>query len=253
MSEPKVSSLAKALRVLECFSVSEPELGVTEIAERLGIGKSNAHNIVSTYCRMGYLQQMPNRKYALGCRLLGYAFIINQHLGYPQAVYDLLLEAAERTGQIVYFGIPYETDVLYLYVAHPIARMKELPYREICGERAPMCSTGIGKAMLSAMPPEEWPSRIPDTIRAYTPQTITDREKLIDELHLTRTRGYAIDNCEREMNVRCVGMPVYNARGRLVAGISSSGLAQDMTDAWIAECADILRGITARIKERLYA
>ncbi len=68
MSEPKVSSLAKALRVLDCFSVEEPELGVTEIAEKLGIGKSNAHNIISTYCQTGYLQQMPNRKYSLGYR-----------------------------------------------------------------------------------------------------------------------------------------------------------------------------------------
>ena len=127
MSEPIVSSLAKALRVLECFTVSEPELGVTEISKKLGIGKSNAHNIISTYCQMGYLQQLPNRKYTLGYKLLEHAFIINQHLGYPHAVYDLLLEAAERTGQVVYFGIPYETDVLYLYVAHPIARMKELP------------------------------------------------------------------------------------------------------------------------------
>ena len=151
MSEPIVSSLAKALRVLECFTVSEPELGVTEISKKLGIGKSNAHNIISTYCQMGYLQQLPNRKYTLGYKLLEHAFIINQHLGYPHAVYDLLLEAAERTGQVVYFGIPYETDVLYLYVAHPIARMKELPYREICGEHAPLCTTGIGKDYADAV------------------------------------------------------------------------------------------------------
>lgn len=53
MSEPKVSSLAKALHVSECFSVNEPELEITEIATKLGIGKSNAHNIISTYCQLG--------------------------------------------------------------------------------------------------------------------------------------------------------------------------------------------------------
>lgn len=208
MSEPIVSSLAKALRVLECFTVSEPELGVTEISKKLGIGKSNAHNIISTYCQMGYLQQLPNRKYTLGYKLLEHAFIINQHLGYPHAVYDLLLEAAERTGQVVYFGIPYETDVLYLYVAHPIARMKELPYREICGEHAPLCTTGIGKAILANLPPEEWLSRLPEIIPAHTPQTITDKDKILQELQSTRERGFAIDNCEHELNVRCVGVPV---------------------------------------------
>ena len=253
MNEPKVSSLAKALRVLECFSAEEPELGVTEISEKLGIGKSNAHNIISTYCQMGYLQQMPNRKYALGYRLLEHAFIINQHLGYPQAVYDLLLEAAERTGQIVYFGIPYESDVLYLYVAHPIARMKELPYREICGERAPLCTTGIGKAILAHMPPETWASKIPDSIVPHTPQTITDKGQLLRELQLTRERGFSIDDREHEANVRCVGAPVFNARGALVAGISSSGSAQVMTDEKLRECADILLSVTQRIRERLYA
>lgn len=253
MSEPIVSSLAKALRVLECFTVSEPELGITEISKKLGIGKSNAHNIISTYCQMGYLQQLPNRKYTLGYKLLEHAFIINQHLGYPHAVYDLLLEAAERTGQVVYFGIPYETDVLYLYVAHPIARMKGLPYREICGEHAPLCTTGIGKAILANLPPEEWLSRLPEIVPAHTPQTITDKDKILQELQSTRERGFAIDNCEHELNVRCVGVPVYNARGALVAGISSSGAVQVMTDRKVMECADILMGITQRIKERLYA
>ena len=253
MNEPKVSSLAKALRVLDCFSVEQPELGVTEISEKLGIGKSNAHNIISTYCQTGYLRQLPNRKYTLGYRLLEHAFIINQHLGYPHAVYDLLFEAAERTGQVVYFGIPYETDVLYLYVAHPIARMKELPYREICGERALLCTTGIGKAILANLPPEEWLSRIPETIPAHTPQTITDPAQILQELQATRERGFSIDNCEHEANVRCTGMPVYNARGRLVAGISSSGPAQVMTDRKLQVCADILLDITQRIRERLYA
>ena len=147
MSEPKVSSLAKALRVLDCFSVEEPELGGTEIAEKLG----------------------------------------------------------------------------------------------------------IGKAILANLPPEEWLSRIPETVPAHTPQTITDTAQILQELRATRERGFSIDNCEHEANVRCVGVPVYNARGRLVAGISSSGPAPVMTDRKLQECADILLDITQRIRERLYS
>ena len=78
-------------------------------------------------------------------------------------------------------------------------------------------------------------------------------DKILQELQSTRERGFAIDNCEHELNVRCVGVPVYNARGALVAGISSSGAMQVMTDRKVMECADILMGITQRIKERLYA
>ena len=252
MAEPKVSSLAKALNVLECFTVDEPELGITEISAKLGIGKSNAHNIISTYCQMGYLQQMPNRKYALGYKLLEHAFIINQHLGYPRAVYDLLLETAERTDQIVYFGIPYGTDVLYLYVAHPIARMKELPYREILGEKSPLCTTSIGKAMLANMPEEEWPERITKNLKKYTENTITDPYEIILELRRTRQRGYSIDNEEHEYNVRCVGVPVYNSAGQLIAGMSTSGPAQVMTDAKLMENAEILQSAALRMRDRFY-
>ena len=238
MAEPKVSSLAKALHVLECFTVDEPELGITEISTKLGIGKSNAHNIISTYC--------------LGYKLLEHAFIINQHLGYPRAVYDLLLETAERTDQIVYFGIPYGTDVLYLYVAHPIARMKELPYREMLGEKSPLCTTSIGKAMLANMPEEEWPERITKDLKKYTENTITDPYEIILELRRTRQRGYAIDDEEHEYNVRCVGVPVYNSAGQLIAGMSTSGPAQVMTDAKLMENAEILQSAALRMRDRFY-
>ena len=77
--------------------------------------------------------------------------------------------------------------------------------------------------------------------------------QILQELRATRERGFSIDNCEHEANVRCVGVPVYNARGRLVAGISSSGPAPVMTDRKLQECADILLDITQRIRERLYA
>lgn len=250
--EPKVKSLAKALRVLECFSVQQPEFGITELADRLGVTKSNVHNIVSTFQQLGYIQKMPNGKYALGLKMLEYAFIINQHLGYPKAVYDVLLETAGLTNQVVYFGIPYGQDVLYLYVAHPIARMNELPYREILGEKAPLCSTGIGKAILAFFPEEEWLERIPEHLPRFTPNTLTNRDDIIDELKRVHRRGYAIDNNEREANLRCVGVPVYNAAGQLVAGISTSGPAHIMTDEKLMECANILRSAALKMKQRIY-
>ena len=79
--KPKVKSLAKALHVLECFTVQTPELGVTELAEMNGITKSNAHNILSTFQKSGYVEKLPNGKYTLGLQFLKFAYIINQHLG----------------------------------------------------------------------------------------------------------------------------------------------------------------------------
>lgn len=248
----KVKSLGRALRLLECFTTQESEWGVTELAEKMNMAKSNAHSIISTFEQMGYLRQLPNKKYTLGFRMLEYSFAINQNLGYPKAVYDLVQKTATLTEQIVYFGIPYGTKVLYLYVAHPVARMKDFPYREILGETAPLCSTGIGKAILAHLPEEEWPSRIDDEIKSFTRYTVTDREAIVEELRRTRTRGYAVDNEEREIGRRCVGVPVFSAGGQLVAGMSTSGPANEMTDYKMLECANILTSAALQMRERIY-
>ena len=249
---PKVKSLAKALRLLECFTIQEPEWGVTELAEKLNMAKSNAHSIIATFEQMGYIVQLPNKKYTLGLKPLEYAFIINQNLGYPKAIYDLVLKAANLTDQIVYFGVPYGDKVLYLYVAHPVDRMHDMPYREILGEVAPLYSAGIGKAILAAMPEEEWWGKLPGHPIKYTPNSLTDREDIIQELHITKRRGFAIDNRERHDNIRCVGVPVYSADGRLVAGISTSGPDTVMTDEKLLECAEILKNIALKMRERIY-
>lgn len=249
---PKVKSLAKALNVLSCFTVQEPVLGVTELAERIGVTKSNIHNILSTFRDLGYLERLPDGRYTLGLRMLEYTYIINQTLGYPSAIYDILVDTAGRTNEIVYFGLPYGWKVLYLYVVHPIERMQDLPYRDILGETAPFYCTGIGKAILAHMPEEEWESRIPEEPFRFQPNTITDREAILEDLRQTRRRGYAIDNMEREPGIRCIGVPVYNSFGKLVAGLSTSGPETTMTDEKMLECTRILRDAAARIRERIY-
>ena len=74
----------------------------------------------------------------------------------------------------------------------------------------------------------------------------------MEELRRIRTRGYSIDNIEREPNVRCVGVPVFNAAGALVGGISTSGPANIMTDDKLMECANILRTASLKMKQRIY-
>ena len=261
-SEPKVKSLAKSLKILSCFTIQEPVLGVTELAERIGVTKSNIHNILSTFTSMGYLDRLPDGRYTLGLKILEYAFIINQNLGYPNLkplqwfafFYTSVFRGVPLLVQvfIVYFGLPYGTNVLYLYVAHPANRMGVLPYRDILGETSPFYCTGIGKAILAHMPEEEWLSHIPAERTRFQPNTITDLDAIVEELRRTRRRGYAIDNSERDPNVRCVGVPVYNSAGKLVAGVSTSGPAITMTDEKLMECAGILQNAALRMRERIY-
>lgn len=253
MSEKyKVKSLAKAMNVLECFTTDSPELGITQISQMLEIGKSNVHDIVTTFVQLGYLDQTENGKYKLGLKMLRYSFMVNESMAYMRAVYDILSTTSQKTGEIVYFGVPYGDQVMYLSSVHPITRLQVMPYREMAGETAPLYCTGIGKAILSFFPEKEWDQYIMKERKAFTSATITDYEMIIEDLKRCKKRGYAIDDGEREPGIRCVGVPVFNYYGKLVAGISTSGSMETVTHKKVGEFAKILQESSFQMRERLY-
>ena len=107
--------------------------------------------------------------------------------------------------------------------------------------------------MLAFTPESGWLDRIPKERVQHTKNTLTDINDIIEALRLTKQRGYAIDNEENDIGVRCVGMPVLNAYGRLVAGVSISGPITTMSDAKVQECAKILQEASLHMRERIYS
>lgn len=251
-SEIKMKSLSKAMQVLECFSVETPVLGITEIAKSLGISKSNVYNIVSTFLEMGYIEKTDSGKYCLGIKMLEYSFVVNESLGYIRAIYDIINDISQQAQEIVYFGIPHMNKVLYLYAAHPMSRLQFMPYREILGETAPLYCTGIGKAMLSYMPEEEWESRFPKEFKKFTPKTVCSKADLIAELYLYKQKGYALDQEEHELGLSCVGVPVFNSIGKLVGGMSISCSSAFLTEDKLPNYVKLLLEGSYRIRDRLY-
>ena len=218
-ADVKVKSLAKAMRVLECF-MGCTELGVTEISEELGLYKSNVHDILSTFEALGYVDQNERTgKYHLGCRVLELSHALTSSMGFRKTTYPHMKRLAEEVGETVYLGVPDGFDVVYLDAAYP---GHEYMTRAMLGDRAHMYCTGIGKAILSRMDEKNWAKLITEPLEPYTASTITDPEQLIQELRATRERGYAVDNMEHEHGIRCVGVPIVNNMGAVVAGMSIS-------------------------------
>ena len=141
MDEPnvKVKSLAKALNVLNCF-IREPELGVTEISERLGLYKSNVCDILTTFQSLGYVDQSERTgKYHLGYRILELSHAFTTSMGFRKTIYPHMKQLADKVGETVYLGVPDGLDVLYLDAAYP---GHEYMTRAMLGDRAPMYCTG---------------------------------------------------------------------------------------------------------------
>ena len=240
--DSQVKSLARALQVLECFSVEQPELGPSEIARMLGMQKSTVYNILSTFQRCGYLVQNPQTsKYYLGMKVLHLGYIVNSHHGLRDMFLPCLNRIAQETREVCYFGILDGTEVLYIESTYPSNQQHT---RNILGERAPLYCTGIGKAMLAFLPEEQAEQVIGGSpLKAYTGCTITDPVVLRHHLAEIRQNGYAVDNMEHEYGIRCVAVPVFNSAGQVTAAVSVSGPSLRFDPETIIRDAQIISGI----------
>lgn len=245
----KIKSLYKALKILECFTVQKPELGVTEISEMLGLYKSNVHNIISTFEKAGFIEKnLENGKYRLGLKILELAHVISTNMSFRSIILPYMQQIANQANEIVYLAIPHEGQVLYLDAAFP---QNSLPTRSMLGETAPMYCTGIGKAMLAYLPLETIEIIISGGLQKFTENTVISKDELLAELGRIKERGYAIDNMEHEYGIKCVGMPIRDQRGRVLAGLSISGPSLRFDDEKIEYFAQLLRENITLIQKRL--
>lgn len=214
-------SLHKALLILDCFTEANPEWGVSDLSRELGISKSSVSTILSTLANLNFVYQSPTtRRYRVGLRCLELGYVASSRILIRDFAFPYL-ETLLKGNRIVYMGIPYEQEVLYIETLLPIRR--QVNYSSI-GRRAPFYCTAIGKVILAHMP-DEYIQTYLNTIefRARTPNTITSAEVLQQELATIRAQGYALDRQEAESGIQCMGVPIRLADGRVVAGISISG------------------------------
>jgi len=244
----KVKSLSKAMNVLECFLCSKTELGITEISKMLSVQKATIYNIVDTFLNLGYLvQNSETKKYSLSVKLLQYAYIINNHLGFRNFFLPYMDEIVNEINENVYLGIPHGGDVLYIEFRSPAGK----PMRNILGEHAPMYCTGLGKAMLAFLPGDEINKYISRPLAKFTETTITDKKELLQELSSIRKRGYAVDNMEHEHGIICIGIPVFGNDGRIVAALSAAAPSLRFDHKTILKNIAIMRRILAAVQNVL--
>lgn len=247
--EYKVKSLVKVFKILECFSTAQPELGITEISRMLDIQKSTVHNIADTCQQLGYLvQNKETGKYSLGVKFLQFSYIINTHMGLRKFFLPYIQRISQELNETVFLGIPHENEVLYIECCHPT---DNLGTRSILGEHAPMYCTGLGKAMLAFLPREKQEEYTSMPLQRYTPNTIVEKEQLLEDLAQVRTQGYSMDNMEHEFGVTCIGMPIFSHDNTIVAAISVSAPSLRFDDETIKRSAVQMKAILAPAQHQL--
>lgn len=248
--EAKIKSLEKAVRILECFTAEEPELGVTEISRKLSMHKSSVFNIIDTLSKCGYLEQNPKSgKYKLGLKVLQLSYNLYSSYDIRRALRPLLEEISHKVNEAVYLGVLYEEEVIYIDAVFPTYSTLT---RNIIGIKAPLYCTAIGKSLLALLPDHMIESIISKPLTAYTQNTITDKDMLWEEIKRIRADGFAVDNMEHEYGIKCVGIAIKSLDGMPKGAVSISGPSLRFNDSTIKEYALLLTELKDKVESFLW-
>lgn len=245
-----VESVRRALRVLNCFSAEQPELGVTELARMLVMHKSTIHRLLVTLEVEGFVYRVGSGAYTLSWK----AFRIGSAAAAWEAMRDAVLDGlrgvAERTGETAHLAVLSEQKVLYV---EKVDGSWSLRMPSAVGKTLPLNCTALGKVLLAGLEPEA-AERIVYATRwpRMTDHTITDPAALLEEVRKAAGQGYAIDHEEIEEGLLCVAAPVKDDRGVTCAALSIAGPASRL-DRRLEESIEVVREACAGLSARLGA
>lgn len=223
-SDPGFSqSLERGLAILSAFRPDRPDLGISELARKLGLTRSTTHRYVATLTTLGYLQQDDStRKYRLGPRVLDLGFSVLGSLGLREIAAPHLRRLTDTTGHTSNLAIRDDTDVILIdrVLGRP-GRYHHLEFSLHVGSRLPAYCSATGKALLAFLARPDL-DRLLERIDLVQrgPRTLTDKSALLAELEQVRRTGIAVNDEELDSALRAIAAPVRSRSGEVVAAVN---------------------------------
>jgi DNA-binding IclR family transcriptional regulator len=244
-----IQSIQRAVAILRSFTETEPELGVTELAERLDLPKSTVSRMLTSLQAERLVEQNPDTgRYRLGLGLISLAGVALGRLNARAAAQPYLNELVSQTQETVNVTVLDGRECVNIERAFS---PQPIRYMGWIGRRMPLFCTASGKVLLAGMTPEEQTAVLPHPLPAFTGHTITDRERLERQLDHIRRAGYAIVHEEYEEGFSSVAAPIHNHKGEVLATLAISGPAYRMDEEKIASFVTPLLGVTRQISTDL--
>ncbi len=244
-----LKSMHKLMAVLDCFSRYDRSLTLSEISARCGMPKTTVHRLVSSLREVKLLEQDKERdSYRMGIRLFELGSIVLGNLDIYREARPVVDRLATATGEGGHLCVFDGTNMVSIEHREPTDGVVNWTTTLSI---SPAYCTGVGKAVLAFQEPAVVDRIIRSGLLPYTPSTLTDPARLKADLAATAARGYSIDEGEHQPNVRCVAAPIYNAAGRVFAGISVSGLKERVTHERIPSLSALVIASADQISRQL--
>ena len=251
MAEIPNRTLQRGLEMLETLSAHPQGIALCDLTRAMGLPRTTAYNLLQTLVYLGYAVLSPNNgKYVLSSRTfeIGSAWMRDQD-DYAPAAGGNAAGFSPALNETVHLGVRSGNEMLYI---DKLDSTRAIRMTSRIGTRAPLYCTALGKALLSGMTDEQIRRLYgQEELKAYTAHTITDVDRLLEQIGEVRRNGYAVEREENEPNVCCVAVPLCSAAGEAVYAMSVSAPSFRMEETELRRCVEMLTSVRQKLEPYL--
>ncbi len=245
-SKNSIQVIVRMTSLLDVLALHAEPVGLKALAQATALHPSTAHRILAALVSANLVERVDPGSYRLGIRLLELGNLVKSRISVREHALPHMRELHAATGEAVNLSLRRDDEIVYIERTSGGRAMMRVV--NIVGARAPLHITAVGKLFLSAdsagdLKAYATRSRLP----AYTKNSLTSLAALEKELARVRKQGFAHDNEEAEIGVRCIGAGIRDDSGALVAGLSVSAPAERMKADWAA----LVRETAAKISRAI--
>lgn len=241
-----VQSLERAFAILEEIARNRDGIGLVELSKRVGLHSSTTFHLVRTLAALGYVRQMKDTKrYRIGRPLFALAASALDEIEMKTLATPILEELSRETGESAHFAVRMDDAVVVLARTSGSGAFQ---LSDRVGVVRPAHCTALGKIMLAALAPDQFERYLARAeLKAYTPRTIVEAERLRREIAEVRRLGIAFDDGEFDAEVRCVALPVRDFSGQTVGALGISGPVWRLSIEALQKRARLVRAAANRL------
>ncbi|MGC9384296.1 MAG: IclR family transcriptional regulator [Kosmotogaceae bacterium] len=245
-----MQGIERIIKILDSFSLDKPELTLKELTDKTGLPKPTVYRIAEALNRVNILSKDDNiSKYRIGVKLFELGSLYLETLELRKLAFPEIEKLSKYTEESIHMGVLDGNEVTSI---EGMGSTHNLQAKLWIGKRSPIYCTSIGKAILAFLPDKEQEEILSSIeLKEYTKNTITNKKELRKELESIKRQGFAVDDEEHDEGIMCIGAPIFNNKGEVVASISISGPKIRMKEQKLEKYKKLLMDSVKRISDKL--
>lgn len=249
MIEKGVQVIDRVFDILELLALEKNGLGVSEIARRLDLNKSTVHRILGGIAERGYLEKTEDGVYSLGIQFVELASQRLSNIELSTEARAYLSELTNIVRQSSHLAVLDGSDAVYIDKMELVHNLRL--YSQI-GKRIPIYCSALGKSLLLDENDEVILEKLKTcSFEKLTATTLISSRAVLQEIKISRQRGWTIDDEEHDIGIRCIAAPIYDYRGKITAALSIAGPADIISPERDKENGELVKKYAFLISKRL--